>query len=359
MEVMMTLKNSLKGIKVIDASSVLAGPSVATYFAELGAEVIKVEHPHHPDVTRSWKLESENPKAAVSAYFSSVNYNKSYRSIDLKSDVGQKKITDLISDADILVMNFKRSDYDKFSLTDEKLKAINPNLIVGRISGYGKDSDRVAYDLILQAESGFMSMNGQTDGPPTKMPIAFVDILAAHHLKEAILLALFQRERSGQGEFVNVSLYDAAVSSLVNQASNYIMANHIPQRIGSKHPNIAPYGELFQTKDQRTITFAIGSDQHFHKLCLVLKQGGLSKDARFRTNQLRVIHREELFEILEKCVCQMNSEELLEQLEKLNVPAGQVKDLSEVFAQSEAQSLIREEVIDGISTKRITSVIFD
>lgn len=356
---MMALKNSLKGIKVLDASSVLAGPSVATYFAELGAEVIKIEHPNHPDVTRSWKLGTENPDASVSAYFSSVNYKKTYRQIDLKSEDGKLEFKALMREADILVMNFKRSDYEKFSLTDEAIRAINPKLIVGKISGYGKDNDRVAYDLILQAESGFMSMNGQADGPPTKMPIAFVDILAAHHLKEAILLALFQRERTGFGEIINVSLYDAAVSSLVNQASNYIMANHVPQRIGSKHPNIAPYGELFQTKDDRTITFAIGSDQHFEKLCSVLKQNELPKDARFISNQMRVKHREELFEILEKSVAQVDSDELLDKLETLNVPAGAVKNLKEVFKQPEAQSLIREEVIDGVNTKRIASVIFN
>lgn len=348
----------LKGIKVIDASTVLAGPSVGMYFAELGAEVIKVEHPKYHDVTRSWKLPTESKESSVSAYFSSINYGKEYRTLDLTNDEDRSQFSDLLSEADILLMNFKRSDYQKFQLTDEDLKRKYPGLIVGKISGYGTESDRVAYDLILQAESGFMSMNGQPDGPPTKMPVAFVDVLAAHHLKEAILLAMYSREKSNEGAIVNVSLYDAAVSSLVNQASNYLMASHVPQRIGSKHPNIAPYGELFQTKDGKTITFAIGSDAHFSKLCATLNIPMLSEEDQFNSNQKRVENREALFEKLNDEVTKWNAAALLEKLQDLNVPAGAVKDLKEVFEDPQAQSLILEETMDGTITRRVSSAIF-
>ncbi|MCR9172910.1 MAG: CoA transferase [bacterium] len=348
----------LKGIKVIDASTVLAGPSVGMYFAELGAEVIKVEHPKFKDVTRSWKLPSESANSSVSAYFSSINYGKKYVNLNLKDSEDRSSFSELLSDADILLMNFKRSDYEKFGLTDSELTNQFPGLIVGKISGYGTESDRVAYDLILQAESGFMSMNGQPDGPPTKMPVAFVDVLAAHHLKEAILLALYSREKSKLGRVVNVSLYDAAVSSLVNQASNYLMAGHIPQRIGSKHPNIAPYGELFDTKDGKTITFAIGSDVHFLKLCETLNMPDLGSDGRFESNQKRIKNREELFEVLQKEVAKMNAMELLEDLQELHVPAGAVKNLEEVFSESAAKSLILEETIEGTLTRRVASAIF-
>lgn len=348
----------LQGMKVIDASTVLAGPSVGMYFAELGAEVIKVEHPKHRDVTRSWKLPGESKEASVSAYFSSINFGKKYLQLDLKYDKHRERFSRLLEDADILLMNFKRSDYEKFKLTDDQLTKEYPNLIIGKISGYGTDSDRVAYDLILQAESGFMSMNGQPDGPPTKMPVAFVDVLAAHHLKEAILLALYTREKSNSGAVINVSLYDAAVSSLVNQASNYLMAGHIPQRIGSKHPNIAPYGELFETMDGKTITFAIGSDAHFSKLCETLNVASLSEDVRFNSNQSRVENRLELFQLLNAEVSQWNSEDLLTKLQELNVPAGAVKNLEEVFSSERAQSLILEETIDGTQTRRVASAIF-
>lgn len=351
--------NPLKGIKVIDASSVLAGPSVGMYFAELGAEVIKIEHPKHGDVTRSWKLPSESKESNVSAYFSSINYGKEYLYLDLAEPQNRVVFNDLLSDADILLMNFKRSDYQKFGLTDEQLTKDYPALIVGKISGYGTESDRVAYDLILQAESGFMSMNGQPDGPPTKMPVAFIDVLAAHHLKEAILLALYARENSHNGSIINVSLYDAAISSLVNQASNYLMSGHVPKRMGSRHPNIAPYGELFRTKDDKTITFAIGSDAHFSKLCSTLNQPNLHLDERFSENQKRVQNREELFELLCEQVKQWNAADLLEKLQDLNVPAGAVKNLEEVFSEKQARSLILEETIDGTLTRRIASAIFN
>ncbi len=348
----------LSGIKVIDASTVLAGPSVGMYLAELGAQVIKVEHPKYSDVTRSWKLPGEPSDSEISAYFSSINYGKSYQKLDLKNSADRNAFGKLLSNADILLMNFKRSDYEKFHLTNKDLFEINPQLITGKISGYGTDSDRVAYDLILQAESGFMSMNGQPGGPPTKMPVAFVDVLAAHHLKEALLLALYSRERSGKGAVLNVSLYDAAVSSLVNQASNYLMTGNVPQRLGSKHPNIAPYGELFTTKDNRTITFAIGSDTHFQKLCETLNAEELLEDKRFESNQERVIHRETLYALLSSHVSVWDSKALLDQLQKLNVPAGAVKNLEEVFGDPRAKSLVLKETIEGILTKRVASAIF-
>lgn len=349
---------NLKGLKVIDASTVLAGPSVGTFLGELGADVIKVEHPLHPDVTRSWKLPSEDESSSISAYFSSVNYGKNYVSLDLLSESGRTDFIDLIRTTDILIMNFKRSDYEKFHIEDATLRDVNDRLIIAKISGYGTESDRVAYDLILQAESGFMSMNGQADGPPTKMPVALIDILSAHHLKEGILLALYNREKTGKGTTINVSLYDAAVSSLSNQASNYLMGNHTPTRIGSKHPNIAPYGELFETKDGKTITFAIGSDAHFTKLCATLSLETLPEDERFHSNQMRVASRELLFELLQEKVAEWTADALLTALITLNVPAGAVKNLREVFEHPDAQSLIREEVIDGILTKRVSSVIF-
>src|SRR5690606_24722143 len=158
------------------------------FFAELGAKVVKVEHPLHGDVTRSWKLPSEDENAEVSAYFSSVNYKKEYRKLDYTKAADRQEFLDLVASADILLTNFKVGDAEKFNLTTEVLQGVNPKLIHGRISGFGQDSDRVAYDLILQAESGFMSMNGTPESGPVKMPVALIDVLAAHQLKEGILV---------------------------------------------------------------------------------------------------------------------------------------------------------------------------
>ncbi len=347
-----------KDLTVIDASSVLAGPSVGMFFAELGARVIKIEHPKHADVTRSWKLPKENQSSKVSAYFSSINYKKEYIKLDLKSEKDYEKFIELIASSDILLTNFKKGDDVKLKIEDTRLHGINPQLIIGKINGYGSESDRVAYDLILQAETGFMSMNGTTESGPVKMPVALIDVLAAHHLKEALLIALLEREKTKRGKCVSVSLYDAAISSLVNQASNYLMSNHIPQRIGSLHPNISPYGEIFSTKDGALITFAIGSNIHFEKLCTFLNLNELVEDNRFNTNSKRVANREVLYTLLHNEIKSIDSKNILSAMEQLNVPAGKIKNLAEVFESKEAQDLIREEKIEGILTKRVASVIF-
>lgn len=352
------VSNSLADLRVIDLSTVLAGPSVGTFLAELGATVLKIEHPNYPDVTRSWKLGNEDKSSSVSAYFSSINYKKTYISLDLSKEEDLIEFKNRIPGTDILISNFKHGDAEKFGIEDPVLLDLNPRLIIGKINGYGSESDRVAYDLILQAESGFMSMNGTKESGPVKMPVAMVDVLAAHHLKEGILLALYQREKTGKGASISVSLYDAAVSSLVNQASNYLMAQHVPQRIGSLHPNIAPYGELFTTSDGAIITFAIGSNLHFEKLCEVLEVNELVEDPRFSDNQNRVQNRGILAEILAKKVELISSSNILSTLNERHVPAGKVNNLADVFSDEQAQSLIREEIISGIQTKRITSVIF-
>lgn len=346
----------LSDLKIIDVSTVLAGPSVGTFFAELGARVIKVENPAIPDVTRSWKLPSEDRNSKISAYFSSINYQKEYVSLNLKEE--RSRFLELIEDADILISNFKAGDEEKFGISDNELRKINPKLICGKINGFGSKSDRVAYDLILQAETGFMSMNGTPESGPVKMPVAMIDVLAAHHLKEGLLLALLKRSKTNIGSTVTVSLYDAAVCSLVNQASNYLMSGEIPQRIGSLHPNIAPYGEIFKTKDSELITFAIGSDAHFRKLCDFLGCSELVSDERFSQNPSRVQHRTELFQLLEVKIQQFETQVILDQMLKDKVPAGKISDLKDVFNSESAKTLIREEKIDGIDTKRVTSIAF-
>jgi crotonobetainyl-CoA:carnitine CoA-transferase CaiB-like acyl-CoA transferase len=348
----------LEGLKVIELATVLAGPHVGMFFAELGSEVIKIEHPSNPDVTRSWKLPTEKQSNSVSAYFASINYKKNYIKLNLSKAEDRLELQLLLKDADVLLTNFKKGDDVKFGLTDDILKQLNPQLIIGKISGFGSESDRVAYDLILQAETGFMAMNGTPESGPVKMPVALIDVLAAHHLKEGILVALLQRMKTGKGGTVAVSLYDAAVSSLVNQASNYLMNKHIPQRIGSLHPNIAPYGELFKTQDGDLITFAIGSDAHFSKLCEILQLTELVNSPLYKTNQDRVKHRTHLSEILSKKVAEYHTIELLTKLAANLVPCAKIKNLKEVFKDKAASELIREEVIDNQKTKRVTSIAF-
>ena len=352
------MKNFISHLKVIDLSSVLAGPSVAMYFAELGADVTKIEHPIHKDVTRSWKLSNEDASNPISAYFSSINYKKNYKSLNLKNEDHRLQLLELCENADILIMNFKKGDQKKFGIEDEVLHGINPKLIVAKINGYGEESDRVAYDLILQAETGFMSMNGTPNSGPVKMPVALIDVLAGHQLKEGILQALLNRTISNEGATVTVSLYEAAIASLVNQASNYLMNKHIPQRIGSLHPNIAPYGEIFKTKDNQLITFAIGNNNQFKDLCIFLNLGKMSSDERFSTNTARIEHRNSLASLWEAKILTLESEEILKFCLTKHIPAGVIKDLEKVFQNRKAQEMIRKEKISGISTQRVSSVAY-
>jgi crotonobetainyl-CoA:carnitine CoA-transferase CaiB-like acyl-CoA transferase len=347
-----------KNLKVIDLSTVLAGPSVGTFFAELGAKVIKIENPISQDVTRTWKLSSEDQFSDISAYFSSVNYKKEYLKLNLKLENDYLKAIELIKSADILITNFKKGDAEKLKLDDDLLIQLNPKLIHGKINGFGADSDRVAYDLILQAETGFMSINGTEESGPIKMPVALIDVLASHHLKEGILIALLERERTQKGKSISVSLFDAAVCSLMNQASNYLMENKIPKRMGSLHPNIAPYGEIFETLDKKLVTFAIGSDNHFMKLCHFLGLENLPDDKKFFTNQNRVEHRKELESIIQKEINKLNSNSILEWANEYFVPVGEIKNLYQVFESIAVKSLIKEEKINNISTKRTSSIAF-
>jgi len=212
-----------KGLKVVDCSSVLAGPQVGTFFAELGAHVLKFENAKtYGDVTRTWHTPAES-KEKISSYYSSINYRKETHFVDLSNEVDIARIHAELETADIILSNFKGSDAKKFQLDAEFISKKFPKLIQGIIRGFEFEKDRAAYDVVLQAETGFMFINGSADGPPTKMPIALIDVLAAHQLKEGILCAIIQKAKNGKGSRVEVSLEKAALASLANQASYFLM----------------------------------------------------------------------------------------------------------------------------------------
>lgn len=347
-------------LKIVELGSVLAVPAVGTFFAELGAEVVKVENPDQGgDVTRSWKHSSELREAHVSAYFSSVNYGKKHVFYDLKVADQLEVVRKMCIDADIVLSNFKPGDDTRYGLDFESLKIDNPRLIYGHLFGFRSNPTRVAYDTVLQAETGFMSMNGEAGGPPVKMPVALIDVLGAHQLKEGLLVALLKLTKTGKGCKVEVTLEESALSSLINQAGNYLMCNAIPKREGTLHPNIAPYGEMFETADNRLLVLAVGNNKQFVALCSILNIADLAKDERFIDNPNRVANRKELFEILVPIFYKRNAAEWMEQFIKANVPAGVVNDLGTVFSENPvAQSMVLEEYINGIHTKRMRSVVF-
>ncbi|NJN35092.1 MAG: hypothetical protein HC817_13380 [Saprospiraceae bacterium] len=202
----------------------------------------------------------------------------------------------------------------------DSLKTLNPRLIYAQIYGFDADDETPAFDVVLQAETGFMYMTGERGGAAVKMPVALIDLLAAHQLKEGVLMALLNRSQTGKGLFVSVSLYEAAVSSLANQATNWLMAQHIPQRIGSEHPNIAPYGDCFTTADNFDFVIACGTEKQWQNLCKAIHKTDLLSDNHFISNELRVKNRSKLVEILRGCFLQFNREPLLNMLKKHTCP---------------------------------------
>jgi crotonobetainyl-CoA:carnitine CoA-transferase CaiB-like acyl-CoA transferase len=329
-----------EGLKVLELASVLAGPSVGQFFAELGADVIKVENTKtNGDVTRSWKGQGEMTDDR-SAYFCSVNWGKRSIALDLTSDPDRKTVRKLARNSAIIIASYKPGDAEKLGVDYNSLAALKPDIIYGQVTGYGSHIDRVGYDAVLQAEAGFMYMNGEAGGRSLKMPVALVDVLAGHHLKEGLLLALLKHGRTGQGSFVEVSLLQAAVSSLVNQATNWLVAKTLPQKQGSAHPNIAPYGDTFLTKDGLELLLAVGSDKQFQELCSLLGIQELASDQRFLTNKERVHNRKELNEFLQEKVKHYHSGDLSRQLLALKIPAGLIQNLEQVFNMKEAGDLI-------------------
>ena len=348
-----------KDLKVLELASVLAGPSVGTFFTELGANVTKIENKNtNGDVTRSWKTKFEDKDSPTSSYYASVNWNKKVVFLDLKDEKQRLFIYDLVKDVDVVISNYKSGDDKKLGVDYDTLKALNPNLIYAHLTGFGEDDDRTAFDLVLQAETGFMSINGTKQSGPIKIPIALIDVLAAHQMKEAILVALIKRMKDNKGSKINVSLYDAAISSLVNQASSWLMTGHNPEPIGSLHPSIAPYGEIFTTKDNHKIVLAIGSSLQFKKLAQILDVSNLIGDPKFSKNSDRVVNRKLLFDILQEKISNKNADELMEKFVESQVPAGKIKTIEEVFSDIKLKNFILSEYQYEIETKRVRTVVF-
>lgn len=348
------------GLKVVELASVLAGPAVGMFFAELGAEVVKIENKvTKGDVTRSWKLPTEDAKLAWSAYFHAVNWHKTYLSIDLKEPKERELVLQHMATADIVISNFKSGSAAQFGLDYQSLATAYPRLIYASITAYGPNDPKPGFDVAIQAETGWMHMNGEPNGSPCKMPVALVDLLAAHQLKEGILVALLERHRTGKGCHVTASLFDASLASLANQASNWLNLQHIPQRMGSRHPNIAPYGDTFLTSDNKCLILATGTQKHFEDLCRCLQVAELIKDERFATNAFRLQYRSELVERLTPAFQRWTAAELLLRFEIAKVPVSPIRNLAEVFALPAAQALILSEMLpDGSTSHRVRTVAF-
>lgn len=344
-------------LRVLDISSILAGPLVTSFFAELGAQVVKVENKRiGGDATRQWRLPQES-ESGVSAYYASANFGKDVMLLDLKDADDYARLIEEVKKADIIVSNYQEARATQLQISYEDLSAHNEKVIYAQLFAYEQGDPRPGYDLVMQAETGYMSMNGHADGAPAKMPVALIDVLAAHQMKEAILISLYQREKSGRGKLIHVSLYQSAISALVNQASNFLMAGHIPQRMGSLHPNIAPYGDAFQSKDGVWFILAVGSDAQFNKLGETLNSN-LLLSSKFTTNKGRVEQRKELQEALNSEFQQLSYHEIHKLLRESNIPHCLINTMDQVFNTHLAQDMILERDIEGQTVKSVSQIAF-
>lgn len=342
---------------VLELANILAGPITTMGFAELGARVIKLENPHTGgDTTRGWKLAEESPDTDISAYFACANWGKESLACDYTKPAGLEVAYALVKRADIVVASFKPGDEIKLKLDYETLAAQNPRLIYGQITAYGPDDPRPGFDAILQAESGFTFLNGEPDGPPTKMPVALIDLLLAHQLKEGLLIGLLKRERTGKGSLVTTSLFEAGVASLANQATNYLIGDVVPQRMGSEHPNIVPYGSILKCSDKRELVIAAATERQFRELVIALGLPELADDPNFATGQHRVERRDQLLDKIRARAATVDSSQLARVLDKAKVPYGFVNDMAAVFEQAGAKRLLLTGERDGRTLRGVRTL---
>ncbi|MET1256105.1 CaiB/BaiF CoA transferase family protein [Aliikangiella maris] len=329
----------LTHIQVLDLSRILAGPWATQFLADLGANVIKVERPNVGDDTRQWGppfVESlDHSQAALSAYYLSANRGKRSLEVDLSSTEGQQLIYQLVKKSDVIVENFKAGTLKKLGLSYNDLKQHNPQIVYCSITGFGQDGPRheqAAYDFMIQAMSGLMSITGEPEsqkGVPQKVGIPIVDLMTGMYASSAILAALNHRERTGQGEYIDIAMLDVMVSTLANRKMSYLTSGQIPQRTGNRHPNIQPQ-DVFACQDGY-IAIVVGNDQQFLKLCDVIKQPALKSNPHFQSNELRVSHAEQLVNIVAAAFAQADKSYWLDRLNLAGIPCSPINRIDEIL----------------------------
>lgn len=337
---------ALEGLRVLDLSRVLAGPWASQMLADLGADVVKVERPRTGDDTRAWGPpwlpDADGNATGESAYYLCANRNKRSVTIDVSHPDGQAVIKRLAAKADVLIENFKVGGLAQYGLDYEALKEVNSRLIYCSITGFGQDgpyASRAGYDFLIQGMGGLMSLTGRADGTegagPVKVGVALTDVMTGLYAAVGVLAALARRERTGEGQHIDLALLDVQIAGLANQASNYLIGASVPRRLGNAHPNIVPYQE-FPTSDGYMI-IAVGNDSQFRHCCAVLGRPEWASDERFLTNPQRVTHRTDLVAMMEASTRQRTTREWVDAMEAAGVPCGPINNLAEVFADPHVQ----------------------
>ena len=341
------MAGALSHIRVLDLSRILAGPWAGQILADLGADVIKVERPGPGDDTRGWGppwiKDDQGQDTSVASYYLCANRNKRSITVDITQPEGQDIVRRLAAQSDVVLENFKLGGLKQYGLDYDSLKAVNPRLVYCSITGFGQDgpyAPRAGYDFLIQGLGGLMSITGRPDGEPgagpMKVGVALTDILTGLYATNAVLAALAWREKSGEGQYIDMALLDVQVACLANQAMNYLATGSNPRRMGNAHPSIVPYQD-FPTADGHMI-LAIGNDGQFARFCEVAGRPELAADARFATNRARVENRAELIPLLNEITATRTTAEWIGQLEARAVPCGPINGLAEVFADPQVQA---------------------
>ena len=358
------MSGPLSNIRVLDLTRVLAGPWATQMLADFGAEVIKIEKPGEGDDTRGWGppfLKNADGSNGDAAYFLSANRGKQSVCIDMASVEGQKLIRALAEKSDVVIENFKVGGLKKYGLDYDSLKLVNPKLIYCSITGFGQDGPyavRAGYDFMIQGMAGSMSITGEPDGQPMKSGVAYADIFTGLHAVIGITAALFHRERTGVGQFLDLSLLDSQVAVLANQASNYLVGGKVPGRLGNAHPNIVPY-QTFETADGHII-MAVGNDRQFKEYCGIIGVPKLADEEHYKTNRARVENRVALTALLTPPMKTRTTTQWVEAFEAASVPCGPINTIAQMFADPQVLSrglqigLTRE---DGVQVPGVANSI--
>ena len=347
------MSTPLAGLKVVELARILAGPWAGQTLCDLGADVIKVESPEGDD-TRKWGppfIERGEDKSA--AYFHSCNRGKRSVAVDFRTPEGQEFVRDLVRGADILIENFKVGGLVKYGLDYDALREINPGLIYCSITGFGQTgpyAHRAGYDFIIQGMSGLMSITGEAEGQPQKVGVAVTDIFTGLYSVTGILAALYQRSVTGEGQHLDVALFDVATAITANQAMNYLATGDAPMRMGNAHPNLTPY-QVFDCSDG-WIIIATGNDGQYQRLCGLLGLGEMAQAPEFLTNADRVQNRAEMTRRLTEATKRFSKADLLAACEGQGVPAGPINDMKEVFDDPQIQHRGMQMSIDGVPSVR-------
>ena len=328
---------ALAGLRVLDLSRILAGPSATQLLADFGAEVIKIERPGAGDDTRGWGPpflhDPTGAETGTSAYFLSANRGKHSLAVNIADPRGQALVQALAAQSDVLVENFKPGDLARYGLDAATLRAANPRLIYCSITGFGQtgpNAQRAGYDFLVQGEGGLMSLTGMADGPPLKAGIGIADLICGMYAAVGILAAVAAREKTGLGQHIDLALMDAQVAMLVNQGVGYLTDGKTPPRRGNDHPTIVPYG-TFPANDG-TFILAIGNDGQFSRFAALAGAPGLAADPRFANNAARVRHRDILIPLIATLTAGRTAQDWLSTCAAQGIPAGPVNDLAQVFA---------------------------